>query len=491
MVESKSRLQIFNTLTRQKELFEPLNPPHVGMYVCGPTVYGDAHLGHARPAVIFDVIFRYLKFLGYQVRYVRNITDVGHLENDADEGEDKVEQKARLERLEPMEIAQYYSNRYHYNMDQLNVLRPSIEPLASGHIIEQQELVKKILSNGYAYEINGSVYFDVEKYSKNYPYGELSGRKLEEMIAFTRALEGKSEKRSPYDFALWKKAQPTHIMRWPSTWSEGFPGWHLECSAMGNKYLGEKFDIHGGGMDLIFPHHEAEIAQSMAAYGNQPVKYWLHNNMVTINGQKMGKSLGNFITLDEIFSGNHPQLEKAYSPMIIRFFILQAHYRSTLDFSNDALQAAEKAFKRLIEAYHQIDKIPSSEASSINIHELRQACFDGMNDDFNSSIVLANLFEAVKMINLTLTGTETLTHDDIELLKLTFNDFLFQILGLADENPSDNSNLVNELMNLLLELRQEARNRKDWATSDRIRERLLKMGIEVKDSKDGPTWKIL
>ncbi|OQC59644.1 MAG: Cysteine--tRNA ligase [Bacteroidetes bacterium ADurb.Bin012] len=491
MVETDKRLQVFNTLTRQKEFFEPLNPPHVGMYVCGPTVYGDAHLGHARPAVTFDMIYRYLNFLGYKTRYVRNITDVGHLENDADEGEDKVERKARLEQLEPMEVAQYYSNRYHYNMDQLNVLRPSIEPLASGHIIEQQELVKKILSNGYAYEINGSIYFDVEKYSKDYHYGELSGRKLEEMIPFTRELEGKSEKRSPYDFALWKKAQPTHIMRWPSTWSEGFPGWHLECSAMGSKYLGKVFDIHGGGMDLIFPHHEAEIAQSIAAHGHQPVKYWLHNNMVTINGQKMGKSLGNFITLNEIFAGNHPQLEKAYSPMIIRFFILQAHYRSTLDFSNDALQAAEKALKRLLEAYHQIDKIPAAETSSVNIHEIRQACFDGMNDDFNSSIVLANLFEAVKMINNTLIGTETLTQDDIGLLKKTFDDFLFEILGLANESSSDNSNLVNELINFLLELREEARNRKDWSTSDRIRNRLLKMGIEVKDTKDGPIWKIL
>ncbi|MDI9573194.1 MAG: cysteine--tRNA ligase, partial [Bacteroidota bacterium] len=486
MVETDKRLQVFNTLTRQKEFFEPLNPPHVGMYVCGPTVYGDAHLGHARPAVTFDMIYRYLNFLGYKTRYVRNITDVGHLENDADEGEDKVERKARLEQLEPMEVAQYYSNRYHYNMDQLNVLRPSIEPLASGHIIEQQELVKKILSNGYAYEINGSIYFDVEKYSKDYHYGELSGRKLEEMIPFTRELEGKSEKRSPYDFALWKKAQPTHIMRWPSPWSEGFPGWHLECSAMGSKYLGKVFDIHGGGMDLIFPHHEAEIAQSIAAHGHQPVKYWLHNNMVTINGQKMGKSLGNFITLNEIFAGNHPQLEKAYSPMIIRFFILQAHYRSTLDFSNDALQAAEKALKRLLEAYHQIDKIPAAETSSVNIHEIRQACFDGMNDDFNSSIVLANLFEAVKMINNTLIGTETLTQDDIGLLKKTFDDFLFEILGLANESSSDNSNLVNELINFLLELREEARNRKDWSTSDRIRNRLLKMGIEVKDTKDGP-----
>jgi len=491
MVETDKRLQVFNTLTRQKEFFEPLNPPHVGMYVCGPTVYGDAHLGHARPAVTFDMIYRYLNFLGYKTRYVRNITDVGHLENDADEGEDKVERKARLEQLEPMEVAQYYSNRYHYNMDQLNVLRPSIEPLASGHIIEQQELVKKILSNGYAYEINGSIYFDVEKYSKDYHYGELSGRKLEEMIPFTRELEGKSEKRSPYDFALWKKAQPTHIMRWPSPWSEGFPGWHLECSAMGSKYLGKVFDIHGGGMDLIFPHHEAEIAQSIAAHGHQPVKYWLHNNMVTINGQKMGKSLGNFITLNEIFAGNHPQLEKAYSPMIIRFFILQAHYRSTLDFSNDALQAAEKALKRLLEAYHQIDKIPAAETSSVNIHEIRQACFDGMNDDFNSSIVLANLFEAVKMINNTLIGTETLTQDDIGLLKITFDDFLFEILGLANESSSDNSNLVNELINFLLELREEARNRKDWSTSDRIRNRLLKMGIEVKDTKDGPIWKIL
>ncbi len=484
----QQKIFLYNTLTRKKEEFAPNHPPYVGMYVCGPTVYGDAHLGHARPAVTFDVIYRYLKFCGYKVRYVRNITDVGHLENDADEGEDKIQRKARLEQLEPMEIVQRYTNSYHRNMDQLNVLRPDIEPRATGHIIEQQALVKKILENGFAYESDGSVYFDVEKYNRKYPYGILSGRRLEELQAFTRELEGSSEKRSPYDFALWKKAQPTHIMRWPSPWSDGFPGWHLECSAMGARYLGETFDIHGGGMDLIFPHHEAEIAQSMAATGKQPVRYWIHNNMVTINGQKMGKSLGNFITLDEIFRGKHPQLQRAYSPMNIRFFILQAHYRSTLDFSNEALQASEKGYKRLLEAYRTLHTLSPAQESTFDVSKLRHNCFDAMNDDFNTPVVIAHLFEGVKAINSTKAGTEQLTSEDIESLKDTFRTFIFDILGLLDESTLENTHLIEELVGLLIEIRWEARARKDWATSDRIRDRLKDIGIQLKDSKEGTEW---
>lgn len=488
MNEISQKIFLYNTLTRRKEEFIPNHPPHVGMYVCGPTVYGDAHLGHARPAVTFDVIYRYLKYCGYKVRYVRNITDVGHLENDADEGEDKIQRKARLEQLEPMEIVQRYTNSYHRNMDQLNVLRPDIEPRATGHIIEQQELVKKILNNGFAYESEGSVYFDVEKYNRKYPYGILSGRRLEELQAFTRELEGTSEKHSPYDFALWKKAQPTHIMRWPSPWSEGFPGWHLECSAMGTKYLGESFDIHGGGMDLIFPHHEAEIAQSMAANGKQPVRYWIHNNMVTINGQKMGKSLGNFITLDEIFSGSHPQLERAYSPMNIRFFILQAHYRSTLDFSNEALQAAEKGYKRLMEAWSTLQNLTPAEVSTFDVKKLRNDCFEAMNDDFNTPVVIAHLFEGVRIINSVKAGSERLTADDLQLLRDTFRTFIFDILGLLDEKSGDNSELTEQLVRLLIEIRLEARARKDWATSDRIRDRLKEIGIQLKDGKEGTEW---
>ncbi len=491
MSDISQKIYIFNTLTRRREEFTPNHPPHVGMYVCGPTVYGDAHLGHARPAVTFDVIYRYLKYCGYQVRYVRNITDVGHLENDADEGEDKIQRKARLEQLEPMEIVQRYTNNYHRNMDQLNVLRPDIEPRATGHIIEQQELVKKILENGFAYESDGSVYFDVEKYNRKYPYGILSGRRLEELQTFTRELEGTSEKRSPYDFALWKKAQPTHIMRWPSPWSDGFPGWHLECSAMGARYLGETFDIHGGGMDLIFPHHEAEIAQSMAANGKQPVRYWIHNNMVTINGQKMGKSLGNFITLDEIFSGSHPKLERAYSPMNIRFFILQAHYRSTLDFSNEALQAAEKGYKRLMEAYYTLQTLTPSATSTFDAARLRNACFEAMNDDFNTPIVIANLFEGVRVINSAKAGTEQLSANDLQILKDTYHTFIFDILGLLDEKAADSSRLTEELIRLLIEIRLEARARKDWATSDRIRDRLKEIGIQLKDGKEGTEWSYL
>lgn len=485
------KIFLYNTLTRRKEEFVPNHPPFVGMYVCGPTVYGDAHLGHARPAVTFDVIYRYLKYSGYKVRYVRNITDVGHLENDADEGEDKIQHKARLEQLEPMEIVQRYTNSYHRNMDQLNVLRPDIEPRATGHIIEQQELVKKILSNGFAYESEGSVYFDVEKYNRKYPYGILSGRRLEELQAFTRELEGTSEKHSPYDFALWKKAQPSHIMRWPSPWSEGFPGWHLECSAMGAKYLGESFDIHGGGMDLIFPHHEAEIAQSMAATGKQPVRYWIHNNMVTINGQKMGKSLGNFITLDEIFSGTHPQLERAYSPMNIRFFILQAHYRSTLDFSNEALQAAEKGYKRLMEAWNTLQNLAPAPLSTFDVKKLRSDCFEAINDDFNTPVVIAHLFEGVRVINSVKAGSEQLTAEDLQLLKDTFRTFIFEILGLLDEKSSNNSHLTEQLVRLLIEIRLEARARKDWATSDRIRDRLKEIGIQLKDGKEGTEWSYL
>lgn len=469
----------------------PVNPPHVGMYVCGPTVYGDAHLGHARPAITFDVVYRYLSHLGYKVRYVRNITDVGHLENDADEGEDKVAKKARLEQLEPMEVVQHYVNRYHDNMDQLNVLRPGIEPHASGHIIEQIELVKNILDAGYAYEVNGSLYFDVEKYSKEHHYGILSGRKTEDLMANTRELEGQDEKRNSVDFALWKKAQPEHIMRWQSQWSEGFPGWHAECSAMGMKYLGEDFDIHGGGMDLLFPHHEAEIAQSTAAYGKSPVKYWMHNNMITIEGQKMGKSLGNAVSLDEIFSGDNKLMEKSFSPMTIRFFILQAHYRSTLDFSNDALLASEKGLKRLLQAISLLDKLQPGDHSDYNVSELTESCYEAINDDFNTPVAISNLFDAVRIVNSVNDAKAQLKNEDLELLKKTMKEFTFDILGLKEEISDDNSKLIEGLMNTLLEIRQQARKNKDFETSDKIRDELSKINIRIKDSKDGSSWELL
>ena len=401
-----------------------MNPPYVGMYVCGPTVYGDAHLGHARPAITFDVLFRYLRHLGYKVRYVRNITDVGHLENDADEGEDKVAKKARLESLEPMEVVQYYLNRYHKAMEALNVLPPSIEPHASGHIIEQIEYIKKIIEAGYAYVSNGSVYFDVVKYNKDHHYGKLSGRNIDDLLNTTRELDGQSEKHNSFDFALWKKASPEHIMRWPSPWSDGFPGWHLECSTMSTKYLGEEFDIHGGGMDLLFPHHECEIAQSVAAQGHETVHYWMHNNMITINGQKMGKSLGNFITLDEFFSGNHKLLQQPYSPMTIRFFILQAHYRSTVDFSNEALQASEKALQRMLEGWDNLSKIEPAEVSTVDVKTIRERCYEAMNDDLSTPIVISHLFEAVKIINTVLAGGATLSVEDSAHLKETFRIFL-------------------------------------------------------------------
>lgn len=487
-----SDLYLYNTLSRKKEQFQPINPPFAGMYVCGPTVYGDPHLGHARPAITFDIVFRYLQHLGYKVRYVRNITDVGHLVADLDEGDDKIARKAQLEQLEPMEIAQYYADRYFIYMDALNVKRPSIEPRASGHMIEQILMVKQILDAGYAYEVNGSVYFDVEKYSKTHEYGKLSGRVLEDLISNTRSLEGQEEKRHPADFALWKKAQPEHIMRWPSPWSDGFPGWHLECSAMSTKYLGEYFDIHGGGMDLLFPHHESEIAQCQAAIGHESVKYWMHNNMITIQGQKMGKSLGNFITLDEFFTGKHASLEQAYSPMTIRFFILQAHYRSTLDFSNEALQAAEKGLKKLMTASETLNKLVPSEATAPDsgIRELVNSIYSAMNDDFNSPIVMANLFEGVRMINSVADKKETISKADLALLKNIFNTFLFDILGLKNEKTNDQPELLDGLMQLVLAIRQKSRETKDWGTSDQIRDGLQKLHITVKDGKEGSSWNI-
>lgn len=487
----ENRLEIYNTLTREKEPFTPLHPPFVGLYVCGPTVYSDAHLGHARPAITFDLLYRYLTHLGYNVRYVRNITDVGHLENDADEGEDKIEKKARIEHLEPMEVVQKYMNTYHRNMNQLNVLPPSIEPRASGHIIEQQEFIKRILKSGYAYEVNGSVYFDVVKYSRNNPYGKLSGRVLEDLIAGSRDLEGAEEKRNPFDFALWKKATPEHLMRWPSPWGEGYPGWHLECSTMSVKYLGEVFDIHGGGIDLLFPHHECEIAQSAAALGKESVRYWIHNNMITINGQKMARSLGNFITLDQLFSGNHPALEKPYSPMTIRFFILQAHYRSTVDFSNEALKAAEKGLQRLFKGIETLNKIKPSETSSFDTAELRKRCYESMDDDLNSPVLLSYLFEGVKHINSVNDGVETLTASDLESLKELYDTFVFKILGLKEEEVSKGyDKLTKELIEMIIELRQAAKEKKDWQTSDKIRADLRKAGIILKDLKDGVSWEI-
>lgn len=487
-----NQIVIYNTLTRKKEVFEPINPPHVGLYVCGPTVYGDPHLGHARPAITFDLLFRYLKHLGYKVRYVRNITDVGHLENDADEGEDKIAKKARLEELEPMEVVQYYTDRYHSAMKLLNVLPPSIEPRASGHIIEQIELVKKIIDNGFAYERNGSIYFDVVKYNKKHSYGILSGRNIDDLMANTRQLDGQDEKQNPFDFALWKKASPQHIMRWPSPWSEGFPGWHLECSAMSTKYLGEPFDIHGGGMDLLFPHHECEIAQSVAANGKQAVRYWMHNNMITINGQKMGKSLGNFITLEELFTGSHRLLEQAYSPMTIRFFILQAQYRSTLDFSNEALQAADKGLARLLAANRQLDRIKPSATSSVKVDLLKEKVYEALNDDLNSPVAIAVLFDWVRQINLLAEGKETISEADLHELKSFFRTVIFDILGLIDEHTSGSKHaeLTAKLVEMLLNMRLEAKQHKDFATSDRIRDELAKLGVIVRDRKDGFDWEL-
>lgn len=484
-------MYIYNTLTRKKEKFEPINEGRVGMYVCGPTVYGDAHLGHARPAITFDLLFRYLQHLGYKVRYVRNITDVGHLEHDADEGEDKIAKKARLEQLEPMEVAQYFTNRFHEAMNALNVLPPSIEPHATGHIMEQEELVQEIIDNGYAYESNGSVYFDVEKYNKDHKYGILSGRNLDETLDNSRELAGVGEKRNQADFALWKKAQPEHIMRWNSPWSVGFPGWHCECTAMGRKYLGNHFDIHGGGMDLVFPHHECEIAQAVASQGNDMVKYWMHNNMITINGQKMGKSLNNFITLSQFFSGDHEKLERAYSPMTIRFFILQAHYRSTVDFSNEALQAAEKGLQRLTEGYNRLMKIVPANETTVDVNGLRQKCEEAMQDDLNSPIVIAHLFDALKAINTINDGKATINAADLDELKSVFKLFLVDILGLKMEDAGAETSGLTAMkgaVDLLLQIRQEAKANKDWATADKIRNELSALGFEIKDGKDKVEW---
>ena len=496
----KQILLVYNTLTRQKERFEPLNAPNVGMYVCGPTVYGDPHLGHARPAITFDILFRYLKHLGYKVRYVRNITDVGHLEHDADEGDDKIEKKARLEQLEPMEIAQYYTNRYHAAMEALNVLPPSIEPHATGHIIEQEELVKQIIDNGFAYESNGSIYFDIEAYNKKHKYGILSGRTLENIKDASRELDGVGEKHHQADFALWKKAQPEHIMRWPSPWSDGFPGWHCECTAMGRKYLGNHFDIHGGGMDLVFPHHECEIAQAVASQGDQMVKYWMHNNMITINGQKMGKSLGNFITLEQFFTGNHPSLSQAFSPMTIRFFILSAHYRGTVDFSDEALVASQKGLEKLMTAMSDLKRVQASDACDAEtekvVKALRQKCYDAMNDDLATPLVIANLFEACSVINKLIDHKATICADCLKELSEVMHLFAEDILGLQSRSQESGAQsqqreeAFGKVMEMVLELRAKAKAAKDWATSDKIRDELAAAGFEIKDTKDGATWKL-
>lgn len=488
-----NQLFIYNTLSRQKEEFKPLIKGKVGLYVCGPTVYSNSHLGHARPFITFDLLYRYLTFLGYKVRYVRNITDVGHLENEVEgTGEDRITKKARLEELEPMEVVQKYMNTFHRNMADLNVLPPSIEPRASGHIIEQIEVIQSILKNGFAYEVDGSVYFDVEKYNQSYKYGILSGRNLEDMKANTRQLDGQDEKKNAFDFALWKKASPEHIMRWPSPWSNGFPGWHLECSAMSTKYLGEKFDIHGGGMDLTFPHHECEIAQNTASHGSESVRYWMHNNMITINGQKMARSLGNFITLDELFTGKHELLKQAYSPMTIRFFILQAHYRSTIDFSNEALQASEKGLERLMTAITTLDELVPAETSTVEIASLKEKCLAAISDDLNSPIAIAHLFEGVKLINSIKAGNETISAADLEELKKFYRTIVFDVLGLKSElaeNSGDN-HILAETMELLIHLRKEAKANKDWATADKIRDELNAIGVELKDTKDGVEWSL-
>ena len=486
----EQNIKIYNSLSGEKEQFKSIHEGYVGMYVCGPTVYSNVHLGNVRTFMSFDVIFRYLKYLGYKVRYVRNITDAGHLENDADVGEDRIAKKARLEEIEPMEVVQRYTVDFHNILNTFNFLPPSIEPTATGHIIEQIELIKTIIDNGFAYEVNGSVYFDVHKYNESKEYGILSKRKLEDLIHNTRELDGQSDKKNPQDFALWKKAEPSHIMRWPSPWSDGFPGWHLECTAMSTKYLGEQFDIHGGGMDLKFPHHECEIAQNQAAKGKSPVNYWMHANMLIMNGKKMAKSTGNFILPNEIFTGDNPHITKAFTPSVARFFMLQAHYRSVLDFTNDGLLAADKGYNRLMEAIKSLSTLKTSASSSIDINAWKQKCFDAMNDDFNTPILIANLFEAVKYINQIKDETEQITKDDLNLLTRTLNEFTFEILGLKDdkEHSSTGTDKLSGTVELLIKLRQEARANKDFALSDKIRDELAEVGIQLKDGKDGTTF---
>lgn len=521
-------LFLTNTLSRTKELFTPITPGYAGMYVCGPTVYGEAHLGHARPGVTYDVLLRLLRHLGYRVRYVRNITDVGHLEHDSDDGEDKISKKAKIEHLEPMEVVQTYTERYHEAMRMLNCVPPSIEPRASGHILEQIETVQKILDAGYAYVSNGSVYFDVEKYDRDFRYGVLSGRNLDSTMEGTRNLDGQSDKKAPFDFALWKKAEPQHIMRWNSPWGEGFPGWHLECSVMGEKYLGREFDIHGGGMDLMFPHHECEIAQNETSRGTGGVRYWIHNNMITINGQKMGKSLGNFITLPELFSGKHDALSQPYSPMTVRFFILQAHYRSTLDFSNEALQAAEKGYRRVMQAARLLRDMAAATgfespvkgtegnpawkmvygelsahtapdtcpADSEEVKKVFSGTYEALCDDINTPVALSHIFDAVRLINSAKENPGTLSDGDIATLQTLFDDIVFGVLGLRDEESGDaagsgkTEKALAGVMDMILEERRRAREAKDWAESDRIRDALKAAGITVKDSKNGSEWSI-
>jgi cysteinyl-tRNA synthetase len=490
--QTKQPLVVYNTLTRKKEPFEPIHPPFVGMYVCGPTVYSDIHLGNCRTFISFDTIYRYLLHIGYKVRYVRNITDAGHLEGDRDEGDDKFAKKAKLEQLEPMEIVHKYTIGFHHVLEAFNTLPPSIEPTATGHIIEQIEMIREILNSGYAYEVNGSVYFDVDKYSQKYDYGILTNRKLEDLLEGTRELGGQDEKRGRLDFALWIKAKPETLMKWPSPWGWGFPGWHIECSAMSTKYLGQTFDIHGGGMDLQATHHTNEIAQSEACNHAQPVKYWMHTNMLTVNGARMSKTAGNGFLPQELFTGNHPLLERGYSPMTVRFFMAQSHYRSTLDFSNEALQAAEKGYKRLMESLSNLRRIQPSDSSSVNVAALRDNCYAAMNDDFNTPVLISHLFEGVRIVNAAIDGKETLSAADLELLQHVMKTFVFDVLGLVDETKADaKSHVVDGLMKLVLEIRSEARAKKDWATSDKIRDNLKAIGIEIKDGKDGTDWKFI
>lgn len=484
-------LRIHNSLSGKKELFTSINEGHIGMYVCGPTVYSNVHLGNCRTFISFDMILRYFRHLGYKVRYVRNITDAGHLENDADSGEDKIAKKAKLEQIEPMEVVQRYTVDFHNTLQRFNLLPPSIEPTATGHIIEQIEIIKVILEKGLAYEVNGSVYFDVVKFDQDHDYGKLSGRKLEDMIANTRELTAQDEKKNPQDFALWKKAEPQHIMRWPSPWGDGFPGWHLECTAMSSKYLGETFDIHGGGMDLKFPHHECEIAQAEASTGKSPVNYWMHANMLTLNGKKMAKSTGNNIFPSEVFSGGNTILSKAYSPMVVRFFMMQAHYASILDLSDEALLASEKGYNRLMEAMGSLERLETGDKSDFDVAAWKQKCYDAMNDDFNTPILIAHLFDAVKQINLIKEGQQGITQEERDQLQSVFNAMVHEVLGL-DVQPleREDSNVLGGVMELLIQLRNDARADKDFATSDKIRDRLIDLGIQLKDNKEGTSYSL-
>ena len=490
-IYKENKLKIYNSLSKSKTLFKPIIEGRVGMYVCGPTVYSNVHLGNVRTFMSFDMVFRYLQHLGYKVRYVRNITDAGHLENDADEGEDRISKKARLEEIEPMEVVQRYTVDFHETLEKYNFLPPSIEPTVTGHIVEQIEMIKEIIEKGFAYEVNGSVYFDVLKYNEDgNNYGILSGRKMEDAIHNTRVLDGQSDKKNPQDFALWKQADERHIMRWPSPWSDGFPGWHLECSVMSTKYLGEQFDIHGGGMDLKFPHHECEIAQSHICSGKIPVNYWMHANMLLLNSQKMAKSTGNFVLPNEILTGENDILSKAFAPSVVRFFNMQAHYRSILDFSNDALEASEKGYFKLMDAVNALQKIETSKTSTLDIANWKQQCYDAMNDDFNTPILIAHLFQAVKMVHQLKEQKATISADDLMEFQKTINAFVFDVLGLTNETKQHNSDTINGVVELLIKLRKEARDNKDWALSDQIRDELIELGIQLKDGREGTTFLI-